>query len=90
MQAYELTGHTRAICCMHWKDNILVSGGRNWFLRSNFEGKDKVIKLWDLSTNLCVNTLPAETTIYGVWIDDNKIFGGLKIEFHAHFPRRKR
>eukprot|EP00127_Corallochytrium_limacisporum_P003983 Clim_evm32s156 gene=Clim_evmTU32s156 len=44
--AQSLVGHTDGVSCMKYADKTLVTGGH-----------DKVLKVWDLGTGLCIRTL---------------------------------
>jgi WD40 repeat protein len=58
--------HRDRVLCLMFKDDILVTGGR-----------DETVKIWDLNVGKCVNTLVGHTdNVWYLQFDDDKIISG--------------
>jgi WD40 repeat protein len=62
---HTLAEHKKAVCSLHWKDKLLVTGG-----------KDRVAKMWDLDTNTCVRSLHGKSVIYALKFNDSLLATG--------------
>jgi F-box and WD-40 domain protein 1/11 len=71
-----LTGHDGSVLCLHYDEEILVSGS-----------SDRCIFVWDMATHKHQRTLAGHTNgVLDVGFDGQHIVSGSKVPFsHSHF-----
>ncbi|KAL6053480.1 Mitochondrial division protein 1 [Balamuthia mandrillaris] len=70
--------HTDRVLCLMFEDNTLVTGGR-----------DETIKIWDLETGTCVNTLSGHSdNVWYLQFDHEKIISGSADKTIRHWDIR--